>query len=125
MGEGHAEARTERGGPIGTQRWGEESLALQGQQGGQQKRGGRNRCCGRDLDRNRDHMSVFFGCITSYSEHSAFYISGRSEDIIMLAETHQNKSNILEMISGLRKNGWQATASPAMDSDKSIFGNIA
>ena len=70
-------------------------------------------------------MSVFFGNITSYSEHAAFYISGRSEDIIMLAETHQNKSNTLGMIAGLGKNGWQATASPAMDSDKSIFGNIA
>ena len=70
-------------------------------------------------------MSVFFGNITSYSEHEAFYRAGRSDDRIMLAETLQNKSKTLEMISGLRKNGWQATASPAMDSDKSIFGNIA
>ena len=74
-----------------------------GSRGGQQKRGGSKRWRGRDPDRDRDYMSVFFGNITSYSEHAAFYISGRSEDVLLLAETHQNKTRTLEMIAGLGK----------------------
>ena len=43
----------------------------------------------------------------------------------MLAETHQDRQKTLAMNAELGKLGWQATSSPAMESDKSIFGNIA
>ena len=96
-----------------------------GSRGGKQKRGGQVRTRGQDPNRNQDYMSVIFANITSYSAHAAFYISGRSEDVLLFAETHQDKEKTFKMISELGTNGWQTTASPAQPSDRSILGNIA
>ena len=96
-----------------------------GSRGGQQHRGGQVRTRGQDPDRDQGYMSVFFGNITSYSAHAAFYIAGRSEDVLLLAETHQNKEKTLKMVAELGANSWQTTTSPAQPSDKSMFGNIS
>ena len=60
-----------------------------------------------------------------YSSHAKFFISGRSEDVILLTETHQNKTETLAMVKEISSMGWTATASPAMLTDRSETGTMA
>ena len=68
---------------------------------------------------------MFFANITSYSDHAKFYISGRTEDVVLLAETHQNATETADMVRELTAMGWSTTASPAMLTERSETGTMA
>ena len=64
------------------------SRVITGQYNSSQNRGGANKRRNRNELRDKEHTTAFFATLTSYSAHAAFYLAGRSEDIILLTETH-------------------------------------
>ena len=69
-------------------------------------------------------VSIFFANITSFSEKAQHYIASRRDDVILLAETHQDLAKTAVMTKTLGSLGWQCTASPAQQSDKSLSGTV-
>ena len=67
---------------------------------------------------------MLFANISSYSRHAASFLSGREEDILLLAETHKDLPKTKAMIKELGGLGWQATASAARASNRSKLGNV-
>jgi len=107
--------------PLAKQR--QSKWKHRGKRGG--TRGGAKRHRGHNPRRDTEHLFIFFANITTYSDHAKFFISGRDEDVILLAETHQNRRDTLSMVKEFGKMGWTATASPAELSDRSEVGTNA
>ena len=113
---------------AGQQTHGQEKMqkvrTKRGQRGSGTKRGGARQQRSRNDDRDRSTVTIFFANITSFSAHAKAYITQRDDDILMLAETHKNGLETKKMTTELGKLGWQCTASPAMASNRSQFGNV-
>ena len=95
-----------------------------GSRGKDNHRGGEKKRRSRDFDRDTSIIKIFFANITYYSAHAKAFLASREEDIVLLAETHQNARQSRAMMAELGNMGWECTSSPAGLSPKSEDGNI-
>ena len=79
------------------------------------KRGGvqKRRCNPNKEKRAPQVLNIFFGNTTFAIEKAKIYLLERDDDVVMLAESHQNKMKTLQLIKFFEWNKWKATASPA------------
>ena len=94
-----------------------------GSRGKGHKRAGARRS--QDNSRYDDYFTAFFANFTSASPKALHYIVGRYEDLLLLAESHKDQAGTDNVVNLLGSLGWQCTASPAMQSDKSEVGNVS
>ena len=74
------------------------------------------------IEKSEGQVNIFFGNLTSWSSHAEDYVKNLTDDIIMLAEVHKDKSDMLELIKKQIIHGRIATGAPAVPSTTSDSG---
>ena len=70
----------------------------------------------------KNTVKFFFANWTYASEKAKLHIIERDDDVVLGAETHQNKERTLALVKFFGAHGWRATASPARPTERSEEG---
>ena len=78
------------------------------------RRGGKGHCNKKiKMNKANGEVRMFFGNITSWSDHASHYVTTADFDVACVAEAHLTKDCMLKELATLKRHGWIGSGAPA------------